>query len=87
MTRPPCIVCGRRRGHDRDYHATYRAEYRRTKNLLRRSWPRLRGLAALTAKPPGPARSDVRWYARVLPGGDVVHVPVKPGERGYEEAA
>lgn len=84
MTAIPCIVCGRKHGHDRDYHATYRAEYRRTKNLLRRSWPRLRGIPP---RPPGPSRGDLRWYARVLPGGEVLHVPVKPGERGYEEAA
>lgn len=82
----PCIVCGRRRGHDRPYHEEYRREYRRTKNLLRRRWPALRGLAKLAAAP-GPRRGDLRWYARVLPSGDVVHLPVRPGERGYEEAA
>ena len=79
-----CIVCGRRRGHDREYHETYRVEYKRCKNLLRRTWPRLRGIPP---RPPGPKVSDVRWYARVMRGGDVLHVPVKPGEKGYEDAA
>lgn len=78
-----CIVCGKR-PHDREYHARYRAEYRATKNLLRRSWPRLRGLPPSV---PGPRRGAERYYARVLPSGQVAHVRVMPGERGYEEAA
>jgi hypothetical protein len=79
----PCVVCGER-PHDRAYHERYRTEYRATAHLLRRSWPRLRGVPP---RPPGPVRGDVRWYARVLPGGTVVHTPVKPGDRGYEEGA
>lgn len=80
-----CIVCGRKFGyHDGEYHARYKAEYKATAHLQRRSWPRLRGLPP---RGPAPTRGDLRWYARVMPGGDVLHVPVKPGERGYEEAA
>ena len=79
----PCIVCGTR-PHDREYHERYRREYRATKNLLRRSWPRLRGLPA---RPPVPERGPVRWYAKVLTGGAVAHLPVRAGDRGYEEAS
>lgn len=83
MTRPPCIVCGKR-PHDGAYHETYRRECKATKNLTRRSWPRLRGMPAAA---PGPRRSDIRWYAKVLTGGAVAHLPVRPGDRGYEEAS
>lgn len=83
MSRPPCIVCGAR-PHDREYHERYRREYRATKNLARRTWPRLRGMVA---SPPGPRRGDLRWYAKVLTGGQVCHVPVRPGDRYYAEAS
>lgn len=84
--RLPCIVCGKR-PHDGAYHEVYRREYRACKNLLRRTWPRLRGLAALSAPAlPAPRRDSLRWYAKVLTRGQVAHLPVRPGDRGYGEA-
>lgn len=82
-TRPPCIVCGKRRGHATDVHDKYRLEYRRCKNLLRRTWPRLPGLSKLLAfyeardpKPaPTPAQGPrvVGWHAKVHRDGTVSH--------------
>lgn len=83
MTGVPCIVCGRRRGHDAAEHERHRAERRRCANLLRRTWPPLAGLgpllehyAAGEAGRPAPA-PRVEWGAKVLRGGRVVHRPVE----------
>lgn len=80
--RPPCIVCGRRRGHDAETHDKYRQEYRRCKNLLRRSWPRLAGLPKLIehyARQDKPAAPSTRtqWTCKVHPSGEVTHHPVE----------
>jgi len=82
MTRPPCIVCGKRRGHDAEAHDKYRHEHRRCANLLRRTWPRLGGLPALLdfyarhdgAAPPLAARPE--WTCKVHPDGTITHHPV-----------
>ena len=79
----PCIVCGRRRGHDGEEHERHRRERRRCANLLRRTWPRLRGLGPLLehyargeAGRPAPA-PRVEWRAIVLRDGTVAHVPAE----------
>lgn len=85
---PPCIVCGRRRGHDAEAHETYRRESRRARNLLRRSWPRLPGLRRLldwyARREPKPTRAPgarpLGWRAKIVTDGVVVHLPVWPDE-------
>jgi len=84
MSGIPCIVCGRRRGHDAGEHDRQRHERRRACNLLRRTWPRLAGLGRLLehyareAGPVKPAAPRVEWACRVLKSGAVVHVPIDP---------
>lgn len=88
--RPPCIVCGRRR-HDPAAHDAYRREYRRCKNLLRKTWPRLATAAVLAwyakrepARPPSTERRPIGWTCKVLRSGQVLHVPVWPEEPAGE---
>jgi len=84
VTRPPCIVCGKRRGHDAETHDAVRLERRRCANLLRKTWPRLPGLPKVLdfyrrqEPPPKPTteRRPIDWCVKVLRSGDVIHLPV-----------
>jgi hypothetical protein len=84
VTRRPCIICGQRRGHAGPEHDAHRAERRRCSLLLRKSWPRLKGLGAVLAfyarrDPPPPTPSPpLTWSCKVLPSGEVVHGVVRP---------
>ena len=82
-----------KKAQTRDTKTAHRAERRRCALLLRKSWPRLKGLGAVLAfyarRDPQPAverSAPLEWTCRVLPSGEVVHGVIRPEVSVEEES-